>query len=309
MNDTLGKPHNSPWKDLLTLLLVTFGLSLALQLPLVLIGLFLSGDINGLSEDTGSLYAIHPYFTYLVFMGGTLGTFLLPAYYYYRKSNQPGVLPSQGLNRVWTYVLSVLFLLAFVPLMSLVSDWNLKMTLPESFRGIEQWMRVQEDQMTDIMSQIIMVDRVDLLLMNVLAIAVLPAIGEEFFFRGALQHIFKRIFGNTHITIWVVAIIFSAIHMQFYGFFPRMLLGVFFGYMLLWTGNIWVPIFAHFVNNASVVIMAFYYARQGKTYEELSASESFPIIVYLGSIILSIGLAYLSYQYSTKNKLYGKRMG
>ncbi len=59
--------------------------------------------------------------------------------------------------------------------------------------------------------------------------------------------------------IWVSAILFSALHMQFYGFFPRMLLGAFFGYLLLWSGSLWLPIIAHFVNNCVAVI--FYYLK------------------------------------------------
>ena len=291
---------NNPWTDLLLLLVVTFGFSLLVQLPLVFFAIVLTGDMGALSSEAGTLYGINPYFTYLLFIGGTLGTFLLPAYYFYRRNKHYSFFPTEQSGRPWLFVLPILFLLAFAPLMSLVAEWNMQMTLPEGLKSIEEWMYQQETNMNQLMARVIMVDRIDLLLLNLLAIAILPAIGEEFFFRGALQHIFKRIFHNEYVAIWVVAIIFSAIHVQFYGFFPRMLLGVFFGYMLVWTRNIWVPIVAHFVNNATIVLMAFYYATQGKSYAELSASESFPIIAYLGSLILSIGLAYLFYQYTKK---------
>ena len=59
-----------------------------------------------------------------------------------------------------------------------------------------------------------------------------------------------------HLTVFLTAAIFSAIHMQFYGFLPRMFLGVLFGYMLVWTGNIWVPVLAHFINNGAAVFFA-----------------------------------------------------
>jgi membrane protease YdiL (CAAX protease family) len=46
--------------------------------------------------------------------------------------------------------------------------------------------------------------------------------------------------------------------MQFYGFFPRFALGVLLGYMYLWSGTLWLPILAHFINNAGAVILTWY---------------------------------------------------
>ena len=85
-------------------------------------------------------------------------------------------------------------------------------------------------------------------------IAIIPAIGEELLFRGVIQRIFTRWTRSNHWGIWIAAILFSALHMQFYGFVPRMLLGVLFGYLLVWSGSMWLPIIAHFLNNALAVI-------------------------------------------------------
>jgi membrane protease YdiL (CAAX protease family) len=87
---------------------------------------------------------------------------------------------------------------------------------------------------------------------------VIPAIGEEFFFRGGIQNIIsdKK---NIHVAVWVSAFVFSAIHMQFYGFIPRMLLGGMYGYLLFWSGSLWLPVIAHFVNNGMAVLV--YYLR------------------------------------------------
>ena len=84
--------------------------------------------------------------------------------------------------------------------------------------------------------------------------ALCPAITEEFFFRGALQRLIGKWNPNPHFVIWNAAILFSAFHLQFYGFIPRMLLGAYLGYLLLWTRSIWIPICAHFINNATAVI-------------------------------------------------------
>src|SRR5690606_22116941 len=109
-------------------------------------------------------------------------------------------------------------------------------------------------------------------------------------------------------TVWITAIVFSAIHLQFYGFFPRVVLGAFFGYMLVWTQNIWVPVLGHFVNNASVTVMAYYYAKQGKTYQELQNYENYPIIVYIGSIILTGLFGYWLYIRTHKENIHGERL-
>ena len=66
-----------------------------------------------------------------------------------------------------------------------------------------------------------------------------------------------------HIAIWITAFIFSAVHMQFYGFVPRMLLGALFGYMFVWTGSLWVPVLMHFVNNGIAVVVNYLIDNQG----------------------------------------------
>lgn len=94
------------------------------------------------------------------------------------------------------------------------------------------------------------------------------ALAEEIFFRGALQQLLKGWFKNGHFAVWIAAFVFSAIHLQFYGFIPRLLMGAVLGYLFLFTGNIWVPVFYHFVNNASVVISKFYWS-DTKLFEQM----------------------------------------
>lgn len=91
------------------------------------------------------------------------------------------------------------------------------------------------------------------LLVNLFVVALVPAFCEEIAFRGVLQTQLAKGFRNPHVAIWVSAFLFSFIHFQFYGFIPRMLLGAFFGYLLIHTGSLWAPIAAHFVNNAVAV--------------------------------------------------------
>ena len=96
---------------------------------------------------------------------------------------------------------------------------------------------------------------------NLIMIGLLPAIGEELVFRGVVQKIFHQWSRNIHIAIWTTAFVFSAMHMQFYGFLPRMVLGGMLGYMLAWSGSLWLPIFAHFVNNAGAVVFMYLFQK------------------------------------------------
>jgi len=95
------------------------------------------------------------------------------------------------------------------------------------------------------------------MLFNIFMIAIVAAIGEELIFRGVIQKIFARWTGNIHLAIIITGFLFSLIHLQFYGFFPRWLLGVMFGYLMVWSGTLWLPIFAHFVNNAVAVLVSY----------------------------------------------------
>src|SRR5690606_9694418 len=126
------------------------------------------------------------------------------------------------------------------------------------------------------------------LAINLLMIAIIPAIGEELLFRGGIQNIFYKWFKNPHIAIWAAAILFSAIHVQFYGFIPRMLLWALFGYLLVWGKSIWYPIIGHFINNGSAVVTAFIYQQQGKSIDELDKGDTFPMAGYIFSAIFTL---------------------
>jgi len=159
----------------------------------------------------------------------------------------------------WTDTLFVVvFMIVVIPFINLLGDLNHQLVLPKMFAGLETMMKASEDQAMRLTERFLTAHTASTLLFNIFLIALLPAFGEELFFRSALQGIFSRRM-NVKLAIWIVAIIFSAIHFQFYGFVPRMLLGAFFGYMLYWSGNIWLPVIAHFINNVLAVI--FFYLK------------------------------------------------
>ena len=128
--------------------------------------------------------------------------------------------------------------------------------------SVQTWMQETEDQADKITKAFLATQSTSDLLTNLFVIGILPAVGEELLFRGVVQQLFKKLFRNAHAAIWISAAIFSALHLQFFGFLPRMILGAMFGYMLEWSGTLWLPIIAHFVNNATAVF-AYYLADKG----------------------------------------------
>ena len=187
----------------------------------------------------------------------SVATFLLPALAgAYLWSNTPMQWLHLNKKPSWQEAsAAVVIMLLAIPGINLLSAWNQQMVLPEWMSGIEQWMRMQEDAAAQLTEQFLRVDTVGGLLVNIGLMALLPAVGEELTFRGVVQGMFTR---NKHVAIWATAAIFSFVHLQFYGFLPRMLLGAMFGYMLWWTGSLLAPMLMHFVNNFTAVVVAFW---------------------------------------------------
>ncbi|HZY35530.1 MAG TPA: type II CAAX endopeptidase family protein [Mucilaginibacter sp.] len=149
-------------------------------------------------------------------------------------------------------VLIVMFL-AF-PAIEFLSNLNQKMALPNWLKAIDN-----EDSAEKMMNVMLSMKTVWAMIANVLLIALVPAIVEEFMFRGVLQTIFVRWTKNVHAAVWITAVLFSAFHMEFFGFLPRLLLGAVLGYFVAWSGSIWPAVWGHFVNNGTDVVLTYLY--------------------------------------------------
>lgn len=203
----------------------------------------------------------------------------------------------------WSLVGLMICLMLFSnPLLDFVNTLNQKMTLPGFLKELEVWMKEKEIQAAEVTKQILAMKTYGDLILNLFMIAVIPAIGEELFFRGGVQNILKDWFKNHHVAIWTTAILFSAIHLQFYGFFTRMLLGAFFGYLLVYGKSIWLPILGHFLNNGTAVIMAFILQKEGKSIDELDQPYNYPYYSYAVSSIITLVLLILFFRKAKKAK-------
>lgn len=157
-------------------------------------------------------------------------------------------------HNLMLYVIATMAMVSLSPLISVTALWNDGMHLPEWLQTMEQWMRSMEEVANDTTLTLMQGDGIGHWIACIVVMAVIPALGEEILFRGCLQKGLQNKTGNGHLAVWLTACIFSFIHFQFYGFIPRMILGVVLGYFYLYSKSLWIPIWAHFYNNASSVI-------------------------------------------------------
>jgi len=198
----------------------------------------------------------------------SLGVFFFPAlvlaYLFHDDKNAYLQLNNPSSFKIALFVF--VSMIVVQPFINLVAELNNMIRLPEFLKAVESWMIGMEEEAQQLTESILQADNLLSLLFNIAIVAVVAAVGEEFFFRGVLQQVFRKLFRNEHAIIWTVAIIFSAVHLQFYGFIPRMLLGAYFGYLLYYTKNLWIPVLAHFTNNAFGVTG--YYFLQNTSYSD-----------------------------------------
>lgn len=199
---------------------------------------------------------------------------------------------------------SILVMLSALPLINALSWLNLQIKLPDFLSGLENILGGMEDGAADLTKAITQTDNPWIFAFNILVVALLPAIGEEMVFRGALMPILIKWTGKKHLGVWISAALFSAMHMQFYGFLPRMMLGALLGYIFLWSRSLWAPIIAHFTNNALAVFLLFMMSK-GKISEEMDSFEptGSDLILLVLSIALVGGIVYLFYRNKSDREL------
>jgi uncharacterized protein len=188
-----------------------------------------------------------------------IGLFIIPPIVFsFLVSDKPAgfLMLDKKLSLQFSFSAVFLMLLA-LPLINWMLELNAHLKLPESLAAIESWMKSSELQAEKITKALLDIHTANDIISVLLVVAVIPAIGEELLFRGILQKMFSKWSGNIHAGVWISAAIFSAFHMQFFGFLPRLMIGALLGYMLAWSGSLWLPILAHFANNASAIVLTF----------------------------------------------------
>lgn len=261
---------------------------------------FYEGDLLSLLQ-TGPDYSV---FLPLMIMQGfasLIGLIIIPIIYLRVFERKP-LKPFATFHEPWLILLPVLIAtgISFQVALSPIIEWNMEFQFPDFMKSFGEWAREREDALMELTNVLTDFQSTPDFLLAFVVIALLPGIGEELVFRGLIQNELKRGTGNPHVAIWMAAFLFSAIHMQFFGFVPRLLLGALFGYLYHWSGNLLVPMFAHFFHNGFALLMMFLYKR-GVTELDMESNEAAPWPwVVTGLIATFVLLAYLKKFYAAQ---------
>ena len=213
---------------------------------------------------------------------------------WFKMDKNPGLIP----------ILScILIMLCSTPFVNWMVMLNEGMTFPSSLEFLETYMKEMEQTAADLTDAFLDVVTIKGVLLNLFMIAIIPAIGEELLFRGIIQRWLGEWLDNPHVAIVIAAAIFSAVHFQFYGFIPRMVFGILFGYMYLWSGSLWLPIIAHLTNNTTAVILS-YYSNSGKLpfdQDEIGTGQNDTFLL-IASVTVVFLLALFLKRYLANNK-------
>lgn len=176
-----------------------------------------------------------------------------------------------------------------LPFLNEVIYYNSQLQFPDWMSAVGEWARASEDAAAKATSVMLSSTSVGGLIVTVLVVGVFTGFCEELFFRGALQRIFLTNGVNRHLAVWLAAFIFSLMHFQFFGFVPRLLLGAFFGYLLLWTGSVWTAAIAHALNN-TIAIVSQWIANRGGAVQDVETigveTSGFPWIAAISLVLL-----------------------
>lgn len=236
--------NRSVFSQICILLLILFGCTCASMLPLVL--------LHTLAPDPAAPAVLRTNLfiqdLFLFILAPVIAQLVL-----FRER------PAQtfGLRKapVGVFLAGMIAIGVLTPAVDLLNEWNSGLRLPESLYGLQQMMEAYERSAEIILNHLLNDERLSVLGLNLFLIAIMAAVGEELLFRGLIQKLILRWTQQPHTAIWVTAFIFSAIHLQFFGFVPRLLLGALLGYLFFYSGSLWVCIVAHVFNNALTVLI------------------------------------------------------
>ena len=229
--------------------------------------------------------------------------FVVPPIVYYfvtRKAHPMHDLGFRGINKPWPLFVIVAFALVFVslPVTNQLSAWNENMKLGGALQALEDMLKALEETAAAATEQMLTVDTIGGLLLNLVVIALIPAIGEELTFRGVLQQSLTRKM-NPHVAIILSSAIFSFIHFQFYGFLPRMFLGMLLGYVFYISNSLWPNILMHFLNNGCAVVV-YYLNNKGFINVDVDHfGQTQSVWMILASAAVTIGLIAWSWKKGT----------
>ncbi|MDH5475207.1 MAG: CPBP family intramembrane metalloprotease [Cyclobacteriaceae bacterium] len=259
--------------------------------------LFFDGDLSEYMEITNDITASNAFKVPAYVMQGVsaiIGFIVVPTLFmilyekkrvnlFFSKKTTPIVIS-----------LAVIISLAFTGFNSWFVEWNANIHFPEFLSAFENYARDMENRAMELTKYLTEFESTGVFVLAFIVIAIVPGVGEELVFRGFLQNYFHKAYKNIHVAIWASAIMFSAIHLQFFGFIPRVLLGALFGYLYHWSGNLIVPMVAHIANNGFMLLLMYMYEFDyfDTNILDLETQESVPLSTFIVSGVVSFVLIY-----------------
>jgi membrane protease YdiL (CAAX protease family) len=267
-----------------------------------LFGIDVLSDLSVLSNYTANPNALRAAKFLQVFI--SIGAFIIPAWFFPKALQQypQSFLRVNAGFGIRDLGLGLGLMIISSPLISWLIYVNQNVHLPESMSALESRLKAAEDAAAQLTDAFTRTDSVGGLLVNIFVVALVPAICEELLFRGALLQFVRICFKNKHAAVWSSAIIFSAFHMQFFGFLPRLTLGVFLGYMFVYSRSIWVPVIAHFYNNLLALFASYFKWNEGAV-DILKEDYVFPAYITILSFVLCAGILWLMHRYEKNEEI------
>jgi membrane protease YdiL (CAAX protease family) len=197
-----------------------------------------------------------------------------------------------SLRYLWTtpeitvrpFLFSITMIFSLIPVVSILIELNQGLSFPGWLSGLEEYFKEGEGRAKQWTNSLLSVEKIDDLVIVILIVAIIPGLAEEFFFRGLVQHQLQDVLKNKHQAILLAAFLFSFFHFQLYGFIPRMLLGILFGYLFIWSNNILYPIAAHVTNNLIGVLVSYFWGTDSMNHKE---GGLLPLVLLFPSIIIT----------------------
>lgn len=285
-----NKPYIVQYIYLLCFCLFSFSI-----FGLIMLGLthLLSIDLIALESSQLELSAQELRFHRVTQIFSSIFVFIIPAllFSYCKTRHRYGYFKLEKGVTLTNVLLTLGIMVTALPAIGLLLEWNQALQLPEALYTLELQMKEAEETAKQLTLLFLEMNNVGDLLLNMIMIAILPALGEELLFRGTIQKLIHESTKKPHLAIWLSAALFSFIHFQFYGFVPRLLIGALLGYLFFWSGNLWYPIIGHFMNNGLQVILVY-----AGFMEADSVESGVPLAVVAVGTTIFVCLSYLFYQ-------------
>ncbi len=285
-------------------LLTLIGLYLVFAVLSVFMGIQITAWVAGVTIpldmtviDYGNLDA-HTIMGYKIFQAvASIGSFIVTALVFTRFFANEKLAPFFGFRGVFPPIkllgLTVVIALSAIPVLSFILYLNQQLPLPI---GMEEAAKKLQETNNGFNMAFLKAPSIGILFINLFVMAIIPAVGEELLFRGAFMQLFYRFFKeNIHLAIVIVALLFAGMHLQYYSFFAMVFMGVIFGYIYYWSGNIMIAIWAHFINNGITISFAFL-AEKNPDVEVLAMDYQYPALITAISALVLTGAIYLFYK-------------